>query len=84
MVYIAVLNPLSKNYTACNGAEITLVLLQLMVFSFNCTINNRGTIVSGGSNTNSLTITKGGANEHTTWWVEAHFKNITFNRVRVD
>jgi hypothetical protein len=73
--------PLSLQYTACPNAQITMgfqSVTGIQYYWYNA--QTGGTIVANGANTNTLTVTKGSAQDIGTWWVEARNGVIAYPR----
>ncbi|MDR2139834.1 MAG: hypothetical protein LBP50_09840, partial [Tannerella sp.] len=82
--YLLIQRPRSLQYVACQNASVVMgfdAATGVQYYWFNAATG--GSVVSGGSNANTLTVTKT-ADPVQTWWVEARYGSIIFPRYRVD
>lgn len=83
-VYIVTSRPLSKQYTSCPGAGVTMGFAAIADVRYDWyNVRTGGSIVLGGGNTNTLTVTKDNSALQT-WWVEPVWKGIKFPRYQVN
>ncbi|MDR1758709.1 MAG: gliding motility-associated C-terminal domain-containing protein [Bacteroidales bacterium] len=77
-------HPISLVYAACPGQAITMGFTSMSnVQYYWYTDSVGGTVVAGGSNRETLTITKNSTADIGTWWVEARYAGNNYPRYKV-
>jgi uncharacterized repeat protein (TIGR01451 family) len=84
-VYTLVHKPSALKYKACSGATVSMAFATIQGVRYDWYDSAQGgAIVSGGSNTDTLVVTKDNIEDIGVWWVEPTYNGQTFARIRIE